>query len=54
MVKKETINGKTYYQCEVCKFYYKDEKWAKKCQTWCDSKHSCNIEITKHAINPKK
>ena len=54
MVKEEIINGKKYSQCEECKFYYKDKKWAEKCQAWCKEKHSCNVEITKNAVDPKK
>jgi len=51
MVKEETRNGKTYYQCEICKFYYKEKKWAEKCEAWCDEKHSCNIDVVKYAVN---
>lgn len=54
MVKEEKINGKEYYQCEICKFYYREKKQAEKCQAWCDKHHSCNIEITKNSVNPKK
>jgi len=54
MVKKETINDKEYYQCEICKFYYKEKKQAEKCQAWCDERHSCNMEITRSAVDPKK
>lgn len=38
------------YICEECKFKYKDKKLAKKCELWCKKYKSCNIEITKHAI----
>lgn len=54
MVKKETINDKKYYQCGECKFYYEDKNQAEKCQAWCSEHHSCNIEITKSTVNPKK
>lgn len=54
MVNKETISNKEYYQCGICKFYYKEEKQAERCQAWCDKHHSCNMEITKKAVNPKK
>ncbi len=50
MVKKITKKGKAYYQCEICKFIYKDKKLAEKCEAWCKKHHSCNIEITKNAI----
>ena len=54
MVNKETINEKEYYQCDECKFYYKNKAQAEKCQAWCKKNHSCNIEITKSAVDPKK
>ncbi len=54
MVKKETIKNKEYYQCEICKFYYKEKKQAEKCQAWCDKHHSCNMKITKDAVDPRK
>ncbi len=38
------------YQCEECKFIYSDKKWAEKCERWCKKHHSCNLEITKHAV----
>lgn len=50
MVKKIKKEGKRYYQCEECKFLYNERGWAEKCEEWCKKKHSCNIEITKHAI----
>lgn len=53
MVKKEEINGNVYYQCEVCRFYYDDDEWAGKCQDWCDTHRSCNINITKHVVEVK-
>jgi len=53
MVKEEVINGKTYYQCEECDFYYKDRSWAQKCEDFCKKNKSCSIVITKYAVNPK-
>jgi len=50
MVNKEKIDNKPYFQCEICGFYYDKKKWAEKCEKWCKEHHSCNIEITKHAI----
>ena len=45
-------NKDKVYKCPECGFLYKEEEWAKKCQAWCAKHHSCNIEITKRAINP--
>ena len=53
MVKEEVINGKTYYQCEECEFYYKEKEWAQKCDDFCKKYKSCSVELTKHAVNPK-
>jgi len=52
MVNGTFILGKTYYQCEICKFYYESKQWAKACQAWCKEHNSYNIEITKHAVQP--
>lgn len=48
MIKKE---NKKYYQCGICKFVYKDKKWADKCEEWCKKHKSCNISITNYAVN---
>lgn len=50
MVKEIIKEEKKYYQCEECGFYYLEKEWAEKCQAWCSKNHSCNIEITKHAV----
>ena len=38
------------YKCDECELVYKDKEWAEKCEKWCRETHSCNLEITKHAI----
>jgi len=48
MVKKVEV-----YQCEECGFHYEIEKRAKECEDWCKANHTCNIEITKDAIESK-
>ena len=50
MVKKFTKNNKTYYICVECNFAYKDKEIATKCEKWCRERHSCNMEITRHAV----
>lgn len=50
MVKEEIKDNKKLYICEECGFVYKEKEWAEKCEKWCREKHSCNIEITKHAV----
>lgn len=53
MVKTIIESDKQYYQCEECGFQYANKEWADKCEVWCKEHHSCNIEITAHAI-PKE
>ena len=50
MVKEIKKSGKIYFQCEICKFYYKDEKWAQKCEDFCSKYKSCSLEIKKHSV----
>lgn len=50
MVKETEKNGKTYYQCEICKFYYESRDLAQKCEDFCKEHNSCSLEITKHAV----
>ena len=50
MVKEEIKDNKKYYICEECDFAYESKEIAEKCQSWCKEHHSCNIEITKHAM----
>jgi len=50
MVEEIKKEDKTYYACPICKFKYEEKVWAEKCQNWCKEHHSCNIEITKHAV----
>lgn len=38
------------YRCPECGFWYKEKEWAEKCEAWCKEHKSCNIEITKHAV----
>jgi|TARA_B100001971_G_C18236496_1_gene567617 hypothetical protein len=50
MVKRLIKDGKKYFQCEECLFFYEDKELAEKCEEWCKENHSCNIDITKHAV----
>nr|MBI4156344.1 hypothetical protein [Candidatus Woesearchaeota archaeon] len=50
MVKEIDRNGKKYFKCEECKFYYKTRYLAVRCQEWCEQNASCNLAITKHAV----
>ena len=51
MVKQTEKQGnKKYFQCEECYLYYKDKKWAEKCEDFCRKNKSCSLEITKYAV----
>ncbi|MHA2026786.1 MAG: hypothetical protein ACW98U_12870 [Candidatus Thorarchaeota archaeon] len=39
------------YLCEECDMLYREEELAQKCEDWCREMKSCNLEITKHAVN---
>jgi len=51
MVKEVIKNGKKYYECEECKFYYKTKEWAEKCEEFCKKHNACSIEITKYSVS---
>ena len=50
MVKKEKYKGKNIFVCESCDFGYTTKDLAKRCEHHCKTKHSCSLDITKHAI----
>lgn len=50
MVQRIIKDGKTVFQCEACKFLYKKEALAKRCEDYCNEHNACSIEITKYAI----
>lgn len=51
MTKKIEKNSKKYFVCEECSFAYESKDWAEKCENWCREHHSCNVDITKHAVD---
>ena len=52
----ERIKGERgpLYRCSECGFHYHEETLAKRCETWCREHKSCNVEITKNAIENEK
>ncbi|MDP2666060.1 MAG: hypothetical protein Q8P05_00985 [Candidatus Diapherotrites archaeon] len=46
MVKK--IND--LYQCVACELLYKEKGIAESCQSWCQTHHSCNLQIIQLAV----
>ncbi|MBU5537361.1 MAG: hypothetical protein QXO57_00980 [Candidatus Aenigmatarchaeota archaeon] len=50
MPQKILIGDKEIYKCVICGFGYKNKDLAEKCQNWCSTHKSCNLQITKNAI----
>ena len=50
MMNKNHDKSEKVFACPECGLGYKDAEWAKKCATWCKEHHSCNLEITEHAV----
>ncbi len=42
------------YECESCQLIYSEKGQAKTCEVWCAKHHSCNMEITRYALNKKE
>ncbi|MGB9613693.1 MAG: hypothetical protein ACPL4K_05945 [Candidatus Margulisiibacteriota bacterium] len=47
--KKEEI-----FKCRVCGLTYREKEWADKCQEWCSTHDSCNLEVIMHSIEAEK
>lgn len=41
------------HKCPECGLNYNDKEWADKCEAWCKEHHSCNLDITSHAVENK-
>jgi len=50
MVKEKIHKGKMYFMCEECDMYYRNKEIAQQCETFCNEKNACSMEITRHAI----
>lgn len=50
ILKKNKNKNKKVFQCEECKFLYKNKETAEKCQDWCSKHKSCNLKIIKYAV----
>ena len=42
------------YTCPECGLHYENKEQAERCEIWCKAHHSCNLEITNHAIENKQ
>ncbi|MEM2909864.1 MAG: hypothetical protein QXO01_02185 [Nitrososphaerota archaeon] len=40
----------TYYICEECGLVYSEVSIAERCEDWCRNHKSCNLEITRNAV----
>ncbi len=50
MVGRKKINDVDYFQCSICKFFYKERQLAQKCEDFCRANKSCSLDITKYAV----
>ncbi len=50
MVRELRKDDSTFYVCDACGFAYREKELAQRCQSWCEEHHSCNLEITEHAV----
>lgn len=39
------------YECRICKLQFTDATLAGKCEEWCRTHDSCNLEIGRQAVN---
>ena len=51
MVSRVKFGDGNAFKCDDCGLLYRNEKIARKCEAHCTKYHSCNIQITKYAIN---
>jgi len=49
-MKHEQGGSEKTFVCSECGFAYRNREWAQKCGAWCKEHKSCNLEITKHAV----
>lgn len=47
---QKNLNKKNLFECPECHLFYKEKKWADKCEKWCKKHKSCNLKIATHAI----
>lgn len=53
MVQEQWQSGsRILFQCEECGFLYREKEWAEKCEAWCSTYQSCNLEIIEHGEPP--
>jgi len=50
MVKKENIENRILFICEVCGLGYIDEQTAAQCEDWCRRTGTCNVKLTSRAV----
>ena len=51
---KRIKNHNVLYKCEECHLVYREKSQAEKCEKWCKENKSCNLKITKDAVNKNK
>ncbi len=50
MVEPTTRRGSPAFVCGECGLVYADRATAERCEAWCATHHSCNLEIIRHAL----
>ena len=50
MVQNISQKSIEFFRCEACRLVYENEETARKCEEWCTTHHSCNLDIIKHAV----
>jgi hypothetical protein len=48
------FNGRISHACKVCGLVYEKKEIAEKCRKWCDKYKSCNLKISKNALNRRE
>jgi hypothetical protein len=42
--------GHRLYECPECGLHYTSLQIAQRCEAWCKEHNSCNLEITRYAV----
>ena len=42
------------FVCPVCHLHYDDEALMKRCQDWCETQASCNLEVAKQSLEARE
>jgi len=51
MVHVTKHNHEEVYQCDACQLHYRVRGDADKCERWCNTHQSCNIELIAKSVD---